>query len=66
MTRNLYGGRIAAAPFCPDGGGKPCQWCDYRAACRRAEGEAERAPDTATADPFDLPAPDAPPEEDHA
>ncbi len=64
MAQNLYSGHIAAEPFCPGGTagpGHPCQWCDYRAACRRLEGEAERLPQ-AEGDPFDPPA--APPETD--
>ena len=37
-----YAGRIAAEPLCPGGSRTPCDWCDYRAVCRHADGVAER------------------------
>ena len=52
MAQDLYGGRIAAEPFVPDGR-SPCQYCDYRSVCRHADGENERIPDTES-DPFEL------------
>ena len=55
MADNLYSGRIAAEPFVP-GGRSPCAYCDYRAVCRHADGEGERAP-AAEGDPFESPAP---------
>ena len=55
MADNLYSGRIAAEPFVP-GGRSPCAYCDYRAVCRHADGEGERAP-AAEGDPFEPPAP---------
>ena len=36
-------GRIAAEPLCPGGSRTPCDWCDYRAVCRHADGVAERS-----------------------
>ena len=43
MAENLYAGRIAAEPLCPGGSRTPCDWCDYRAVCRHADGVAERS-----------------------
>lgn len=57
MAKNLYSGKIDAAPFCPNGSGgvgSPCTWCDFRPACRRRDGEDERLP-TVTEDPFEVP-----------
>lgn len=50
MARNLYQGKIAAAPFCP--GKSPCVWCDYRAVCRHADGVGERGVEL-DGDPFE-------------
>ena len=64
MAGNLYAGRIAAEPLCPDANRTPCVWCNYRAVCRHADGVAERSvslPD----DPFASPAPEEPPAPEH-
>lgn len=56
MADNLYAGRIAAEPLCP-GSATPCVWCDYRAVCRHADGEGERAA-LIDGDPFEVKRPD--------
>ncbi|MEE0800269.1 MAG: PD-(D/E)XK nuclease family protein [Gemmiger sp.] len=52
MARDLYGGRIDAAPLVPGEGKSPCNWCDFRAVCRHADGEGERTV-RKTEDPFE-------------
>lgn len=56
MADNLYAGKIAAEPLCP-GSSTPCVWCDYRAVCRHADGEGERAA-LIDGDPFEVQRPD--------
>ena len=58
MADNLYSGKIAAEPLCP-GNSTPCVWCDYRAVCRHADGEGERAA-LMDGDPFEKAEPDDP------
>jgi len=50
MARDLYNGKIPASPLCA--GRTPCDYCDYRLACPRAGGEAERA-EIPQNDPFE-------------
>lgn len=51
MAAALYSGEIDAAPLVETESKSPCQWCDYRAVCRHADGMNERTL-TKEKDPF--------------